>query len=104
MSPDFNRRQAIFKTLRLPRRPAMATPRNDIIIIFIHFYVHCKRKKEAEEPKEEAFDVSSMLGTYEEKPIMIVDDMAEPAKGSSQGGSPSSGCYASTLSHAGNAP
>ncbi len=39
-----------------------------------------KRKKEAEEPKEEAFDVSSMLGTYEEKPIMIVDDMAEPAK------------------------
>jgi len=35
-----------------------------------------KRKKEDVEPKEEAFDVSSMLGAYEEKPIMIVDDMA----------------------------
>ncbi|MBI4973545.1 transcription termination factor Rho [Candidatus Roizmanbacteria bacterium] len=39
-----------------------------------------KRKNAAEEPKEEAFDVSSMLGAYEEKPIMIVDDMAEPEK------------------------
>jgi len=39
-----------------------------------------KRKKEAEAPKEDAFDVSSMLGTYEEKPIMIADDTTDEGK------------------------
>ena len=62
-----------------------------------------KRKNAAEEPKEEAFDVSSMLGTYEENPHYDCGMIWPSLQKELPGGSPSSGCYASTLSHAGNA-